>query len=113
MERNNLNIRTAAHPRAASDRTASTEEPVKGHSRKKVDLTGQRYGNLTVTAPAENVGGRTAWLCQCDCGRETVVRTNRLRSGHTASCGCLAAGRESGLPGLTYVDGTCVEMLAA
>ena len=113
MERNNLNIRTAAHPRAASDRTASTEEPVKGHSRKKVDRTGQRYGNLTVTAPAENVGGRTAWLCQCDCGRETVVRTNRLRSGHTASCGCLAAGRESGLPGLTYVDGTCVEMLAA
>ncbi len=105
--------RPAVQPRTASDQTEAAGKSVKGHSRKKIDLTGQRYGKLTVLAPAENVGSRTAWLCRCDCGRETVVPTNRLRSGHTASCGCLAAGRESGLPGLTYVDGTCVEMLAA
>nr|WP_325186052.1 hypothetical protein [uncultured Oscillibacter sp.] len=83
------------------------------YSRKKLDLTGQRYGKLTVLGPVENMGGRTAWLCRCDCGRETAVLTRRLRSGHTRSCGCLAAGRAEGLPGLTYVDGTCVEMLAA
>lgn len=83
------------------------------YSRKKLDLTGQRYGKLTVLGPAENMGGYTAWLCRCGCGRETVVPTRHLRSGHTKSCGCLAAGRAEGLPGLTYVDGTCVEMLAA
>lgn len=87
----------------------------KGHSRKKLDLRGQRYGKLTVLAPAENVRNRTAWLCRCDCGRETVVQTNRLRSGHTTSCGCMApaAREEAGPLGLTYIDGTCVEMLRA
>lgn len=85
-----------------------------GHSRKKVDLTGQRYGMLTVLAPAENVGKRTAWLCRCDCGAETVIRTNHLRSGHTKSCGCQSgAGGPGTALGLTYIDGTCVEMLAA
>ncbi len=96
-----------------------------GHSTKKLDLTGQRYGKLTVIAPAEKLNGRTAWLCRCDCGEETVVRTCHLRNGHTVSCGCMGTGdhrhrggRGSGTPGvglrgLTYIDGTCVEMLAA
>lgn len=85
------------------------------YSRQKLDLTGERYGRLTVIGPAENIGTRTAWRCRCDCGKETVVRSNRLRSGHTSSCGCLVTGRGPGvnLPGLTYIDGTCVEMLAA
>lgn len=85
-----------------------------GHSRKKLDLTGQRFGNLTVLAPADNIGTRTAWLCRCDCGRETVAQTRHLRSGHTKTCGCQngPGGPRSAL-GLTYIDGTCVEMLAA
>lgn len=79
------------------------------HSRKKLDLTGQRFGKLTVLAPAENIGTKTAWLCKCDCGRQTVVKTQKLRSGRTVSCGCV----HDGGMGLTYVDGTCVEMLRA
>lgn len=82
-----------------------------GHSRRKVELTGQRFGKLVVLGPADNIGTRTAWQCLCDCGKETVVKTCHLRDGHTLSCGCLGAG--SGLKGLTYVDGTCVEMLRA
>lgn len=81
-----------------------------GHSRRKLDLTGQRYGKLTVLGPAENVGGRTAWRCLCDCGRETVTVTQRLRDGRTRSCGCLKPGS---LPRPMYIDGTCPEMLAA
>ena len=85
-----------------------------GHSRKKVDLTGQRYGRLTVLAPAENIGGKTAWLCRCDCGRETVVKTRHLRSGHTKTCGCQnGTGDPRPALGLTYIDGTCVEMIRA
>ena len=99
------------------------------YSRKKLDLTGQRFGKLAVISPAENISGRTAWKCRCDCGRETVVKTYHLRSGHTKSCGCLMGadelGRTQGQHGrtpeqlrkirerLTYIDGTCVEMLAA
>lgn len=83
-----------------------------GHFRKKLDLTGQRYGKLSALAPAENVGNRTAWLCRCDCGQETVVKTHHLCSGHTKTCGCQngAGGPRTAL-GLTYIDGTCVEMI--
>lgn len=84
------------------------------YSRKKLDLTGQRFGKLTVLKPAENVGNRTTWLCRCDCGRESVVKTYRLRSGHTSSCGCRSPRDNPQLAlGLTYIDGTCVEMLRA
>ncbi len=77
------------------------------YSRKKLDLTGQKFGKLTVLAPAENIKARTAWLCRCDCGKETVVKTCRLRNGRAVSCGCA----DRGVMGLNYVDGTCVEMI--
>lgn len=97
-----------------------SEEAAKrvSHSRKKLNLTGQRFGKLTVLAPAENVKRRTAWWCRCDCGQETVVTTVRLRDGHRTSCGCDKEhfGKppaEIGRASLTYVDGTCVEMIRA
>ena len=52
------------------------------------DLTGKTYGRLTVLGPAEDVNGRTAWRCRCDCGRETVVTSVHLKDGSTKSCGC-------------------------
>ena len=55
--------------------------------RKRLDLTGQRFGKLTVLRSAEDINGRTAWVCRCDCGQETVVMTNNLRSGRSRSCG--------------------------
>jgi len=80
------------------------------YSRRKLNLLGQRFGMLTVTGPAPNIGKRTAWRCRCACGRETVVKTCYLRSGHTSSCGqCV----EHGVAGLTYIDGTCVEQIRA
>ena len=89
-----------------------------GGSRRKLDLSGQRFGKLTVLEPAENIGSRTAWRCRCDCGREIVAATRRLRDGCRTSCGCdkALAGRtpaEIGRASLTYVDGTCVEMIRA
>lgn len=79
------------------------------YSGRRLDLTGQRFGKLTALEPAENIGSMTAWLCQCDCGREAVVKTQRLRDGRTVSCGC--AEPKKGLAALTYIDGTCVEMI--
>ena len=82
------------------------------HSTKKLNLAGERYGKLTVLRPAENISGRTAWLCRCDCGKETIVKTCHLRNGHVISCGCsVSENQRAGLASLTYVDGTCVEML--
>ena len=83
-----------------------------GHSTQKVDLTGQRYGKLTVLRPAENIDGRTAWVCRCDCGNEAIVKTYHLRYGHTKTCGCQHRKSKENPFGLTFVDGTCVEVLA-
>ena len=56
---------------------------------KFIDLTGQKFGRLTVLAK-EGVAnsGHALWLCKCDCGSTKVVSSNQLRSG-TQSCGCL------------------------
>lgn len=57
---------------------------------KKLDLTGQKYGRLTVLYPIPNINGRTAWHCICDCGNEKDATTHDLRQHRTMSCGCLA-----------------------
>ena len=87
-----------------------------GHSTRKLDLTGQRYGKLTVLRPAENIGTRTAWQCRCDCGQELTVTTRDLRRGRRTSCGCDRPVVDPspggfGRASLTYIDGTCVEMI--
>ncbi len=61
----------------------------------KVDLTGQRFGNLTVLKLSEQrkYGKYIAWDCKCDCGRTVSVITASLNRGNTRSCGCLRVGR--------------------
>lgn len=62
---------------------------------KKLDLTGQKYGKLTVLGPGnpkligkKHPKNRGTWLCRCDCGKEIeVLRCNLKRQ--TRSCGCL------------------------
>lgn len=53
------------------------------------DLTGMKFGRLTVLERAENHKGRVAWYCICDCGGHTIVTGHDLNSGDTKSCGCL------------------------
>lgn len=55
-----------------------------------IDLSGQKFGRLTVVSRAENKGKYVAWNCLCDCGNEelVVVTGNHLKNGHTQSCGC-------------------------
>lgn len=53
------------------------------------NLTGQRFGRLTVLEKAPSVGRNGRWLCSCECGQETIAETTRLKSGKTRSCGCL------------------------
>ncbi len=53
------------------------------------DLTGRRFGRLTVLERAPNTGSRTCWLCRCDCGRQTTVNAHDLKAGRILSCGCM------------------------
>ena len=56
------------------------------------DLTGRKYGHLTVLEKTNkrNNSGCIVWKCQCDCKNKTIafVDTKSLKSGHTQSCGC-------------------------
>ena len=53
------------------------------------NLTGQRFGRLTVVEYAGNAGKNQQWKCECDCGSVLTARGPRLKSGRTKSCGCL------------------------
>ena len=56
---------------------------------KIIDLTGQRFGKLTVYCRAPNKGSDASWECICDCGETKIINGKSLRSGVTRSCGCI------------------------
>lgn len=61
------------------------------------DLTGQKFGRLTVVKQVEDYiepksgRHRHRWLCECECGNQIEINGNALtkRNG-TKSCGCFA-----------------------
>jgi len=61
------------------------------------DRVGQRYGKLVIVEKSKNgKHGNTMWLCRCDCGNETTVRSSSLTGGDTKSCGCQKGNRKHG-----------------
>ena len=54
------------------------------------DITGQRFGMLTVIKRVgTNKHRKALWKCKCDCGKTTTVSSVDLVTGNTKSCGCL------------------------
>lgn len=61
--------------------------------RELIDLTGKRFGSLTVidrAPPHRTPSGQVIamWNCECECGKHTVVSSQHLRDGDVISCGC-------------------------
>lgn len=56
---------------------------------KVVNLTGKRFGRLTVIGLDDKEGRKTYWVCQCDCGNIKSVRSDSLQARLIRSCGCL------------------------
>lgn len=60
-----------------------------------VDITGQRSGKLVAKYPTGLRSHRQVlWLCECDCGGETLVTTTDFKNGHIISCGCVKSKGE-------------------
>lgn len=56
------------------------------------NLVGRKFGRLTVIRrlhPSEVTSSQYNWLCQCECGKYIHASANKLKTGHTKSCGCL------------------------
>lgn len=51
---------------------------------KLIDITGQKFGYLTVIERYD----RKRWKCICECGNETLSDSYQLRNGKARSCGC-------------------------
>lgn len=53
------------------------------------NLVGKVFGHLTVVKKSSKRGheGEYLWVCQCDCGKTSLVSTGSLNSGHITSCG--------------------------
>jgi len=58
------------------------------------DLTGQKYGRLTVISfDGISKNGAARWLCKCKCNKLVSVAASNLRLSRTRSCGCLQRER--------------------
>lgn len=55
-------------------------------SKPRLDLTGKKFGKLTVIDKANEKG---YWNCVCECGNTKKVSASNLQRGATRSCGCL------------------------
>lgn len=58
------------------------------HAHNFVDLTGQKFGSLTVIEALGPQKGGFYYLCKCDCGANKAIRGSHLTSGKIKSCGC-------------------------
>lgn len=68
---------------------------------KKRDITGLKFGNLTVQSFAGSLKdsdgtSRRHWNCVCICGKSRKILATSLFSGNSTSCGCIR--RHSGKP---------------
>lgn len=53
------------------------------------DLSGKKFGRLSVLKRAEGDYFRPYYNCICECGSRIIVDGRSLTSGNTMSCGCL------------------------
>lgn len=56
---------------------------------KIIDLTGQKFGKLSVIRMVgKNKNHKAMWECKCECGNVICVDSHSLRCGNSKSCGC-------------------------
>ncbi|MGC4378234.1 AP2 domain-containing protein [Fictibacillus sp. Mic-4] len=57
---------------------------------KRIDLTGQQFGELTVVKLSDQRGTNNTllWECKCSCGKIVYLQGYSLLHGHYKSCGC-------------------------
>ena len=72
----------------------NNEVRAKNGRNNKIDLTGKKFGYLTVIKDSgERKGSSVLWLCQCKCGNKVKIKGTSLLHG-VKSCGCLKSKGE-------------------
>ena len=79
------------------------ESAIKTGKEKVISEIGNRYGKLVVVDRTVNQSKtkKTAyWLCKCDCGNFSKIRSSHLRNGSIVSCGCVKSAGELKIIGI-------------
>lgn len=89
---------------AGAIRSCGCDEPDYSSVR---DLSGMRFGKLTVIEKTGKVAKdrNPLWRCRCDCGEGFTANQSNLLNEQTTSCGYKQKERS----GLHYVEGTFIE----
>jgi hypothetical protein len=78
----------------------------------KIDLTGQRFGMLTVIGKGSLTSKKEQkWICQCDCGAVKENRGSHLKRGEALSCGCRRRKIRNDLTGKRFSKLTVIKHL--
>ena len=75
-------------------------------AKRRIDLTGMRFGKLLILQYAYSKNKRAVWKCQCDCGNVCFITGRYLKQGSTKSCGCYVAQCISKLKKKTIQSGS-------
>lgn len=90
------------------------QQTAKLSPRKASDLTGQKFGLLTVMhrQPNRMIGknSRVVWHCKCECGAENDVLALLLTEGLVKSCGCLSISHAERVM-INYLDDNGVKYI--
>lgn len=77
-----------------------------GDPMKRIDLTGERFGSLTVIEYSPRKVSKkhrqAHWICLCDCGNILLVRSDNLREGRSTQCS--VCRRQGGKPSV-FIEG--------
>ena len=85
---------------------------------KFIDLTGQKFGKLTVLEKTNKRqdGGSIVWKCKCDCGNIVEISSKRLRNNINVSCGCYQKERQkysmSKLQNRQQIEDTNIDLIS-
>ena len=87
----NLAVVWGGHLRSGASKSCGCLRNKLASERRLIDLTGKRFGRLTVKGrnPKNTRFKHPRWDCICDCGNVAVIQGEKLRNGETKSCGCL------------------------
>jgi len=76
--------------------------------KRKKDLTGVVFGQLTAIKPSMTKSKNASWICKCTCGKEINVATCKLLHDGQHSCGCHKLTQEGLSKTRTYKSWGCM-----
>ena len=77
------------------------------------DITGQRFGRLSVLKFNQRKIRSYYWECICDCGNRKIANAATLKNGKLKSCGCLQKEKKHDLSNKKFGRLTTIEKTAS